>query len=769
MRLTTLLFLVLPVMSYGGSAIFFHSDFEQGETYAAVKVKPGQNEIDLVPNHRLQEWPIQGGTGIIEANRKAAAESFLYSSRKGRRLLGVSGIRKHHARGVGIRTGNLDEWLTRNPFRGQISRTGIELTSTNPLFGNFSVRLIVEGDSYPFLTHAMARGHKRYHCRFYFRTSPELLSENPLDLPICYGVIAGKSWQRARLRKVNPNTNAYLDLETPLVSEQTRFRVLREQRSQKPGVPVQAGETYCIEYSVVLHDTVTATVSLSVNGMTQTSQYTKYQSSGGGITDHFKIGQTGTEQLYGTIVLDEIVFSNGPIGTIPAKPTIQTTEGIRVSSPFSDMGAGGEHTASQWQVHPSNVWLNPDLNTGEDRDCLDRMPSSFFLCLSDTVHAQAALSEPICIPTKIKEGLGYYGRVRHCNRIGNWSDWSEPVWCDSLEGQEVPSGTDKNLPQITKAYFTELGKVKPLSVIERGKWYDFRMYLSDDHGWDNLAFVNAWFCGDPENSLGNHRNRGGVFSEADNYSISLSLGDRSVFERHKNGEESWHRLYVEQGRYLDNSVEALKIFPGKGIVNTRVRVLPNALVGPWVATCYAANKQLRLSGLYTGLFTVMESAGKERSPISKYLLLGIVLACAIGGIGVVILRKAYPASAPEEAQSEEMDRLSNQAISNRVKKVQDFIQANYHGSISAKDIAKEINVSPHRLNAILTKEIGKTVTQYLIDVRMEKAKELLSHSESTVTEIAFRVGFNSLEHFVRSFRARESKTPAEYRAGKVQK
>lgn len=75
--------------------IYFHSDFEQGETYTQEEVKPGSKTIRLVPNHKLNEWPADRGEGVIEGNLPSKKETFQYKSRKGNHLRGVSQNKKN--------------------------------------------------------------------------------------------------------------------------------------------------------------------------------------------------------------------------------------------------------------------------------------------------------------------------------------------------------------------------------------------------------------------------------------------------------------------------------------------------------------------------------------------------------------------------------------------------------------------------------------------------------------------------------------------------
>jgi AraC-like DNA-binding protein len=59
--------------------------------------------------------------------------------------------------------------------------------------------------------------------------------------------------------------------------------------------------------------------------------------------------------------------------------------------------------------------------------------------------------------------------------------------------------------------------------------------------------------------------------------------------------------------------------------------------------------------------------------------------------------------------------------------------------------------------------MGLSVTQYLNQFRLTKAKQLLSETDFSITRICFDVGFNSLTHFERVFKHIEGQSPSEYR------
>jgi AraC-like DNA-binding protein len=61
------------------------------------------------------------------------------------------------------------------------------------------------------------------------------------------------------------------------------------------------------------------------------------------------------------------------------------------------------------------------------------------------------------------------------------------------------------------------------------------------------------------------------------------------------------------------------------------------------------------------------------------------------------------------------------------------------------------------------KHTGFTLQQYIIHIRMEKAVDLLLHSNQTISEIGYSVGGYSIHYFSRLFRKKMGLTPSDYR------
>jgi AraC family transcriptional regulator len=87
----------------------------------------------------------------------------------------------------------------------------------------------------------------------------------------------------------------------------------------------------------------------------------------------------------------------------------------------------------------------------------------------------------------------------------------------------------------------------------------------------------------------------------------------------------------------------------------------------------------------------------------------------------------------------------------RVEAVQAILRRDLVNAPSLEVIAREVGCSPFYLSRTFSKETGGTIPQYLRQLRMDRAAELLRTGRFNVTEVALEVGYNSLSHFSQSF------------------
>jgi len=98
-----------------------------------------------------------------------------------------------------------------------------------------------------------------------------------------------------------------------------------------------------------------------------------------------------------------------------------------------------------------------------------------------------------------------------------------------------------------------------------------------------------------------------------------------------------------------------------------------------------------------------------------------------------------------------------------VIKAKQFIKDHQSEDISSRDVAKVVNVSSFYFCKLFKKGTGMTFTEYLSQVRITKAKNLLLNPHFRVSEIACQIGYQSLTHFNRTFHQIVGQSPTAYR------
>ncbi len=92
-----------------------------------------------------------------------------------------------------------------------------------------------------------------------------------------------------------------------------------------------------------------------------------------------------------------------------------------------------------------------------------------------------------------------------------------------------------------------------------------------------------------------------------------------------------------------------------------------------------------------------------------------------------------------------------------------YIEENYVKDISLSDVAEAIPLNSFYFSRHFKSEMGINFVDYLMSVRIEKAKEMLRETAMTITEIATAVGYHDSNYFSRVFRKLEGVSPRVYR------
>jgi AraC family transcriptional regulator len=100
----------------------------------------------------------------------------------------------------------------------------------------------------------------------------------------------------------------------------------------------------------------------------------------------------------------------------------------------------------------------------------------------------------------------------------------------------------------------------------------------------------------------------------------------------------------------------------------------------------------------------------------------------------------------------------------QLSQVLDYIYGHLDQDIKLADLAAFLNMSQFHFSHLFKQSIGTSPYQYLLQQRVERAKQLLKEGDRSIMDIAFLCGFNSHSHLSKQFRQLTGMTPKVYRA-----
>ena len=100
---------------------------------------------------------------------------------------------------------------------------------------------------------------------------------------------------------------------------------------------------------------------------------------------------------------------------------------------------------------------------------------------------------------------------------------------------------------------------------------------------------------------------------------------------------------------------------------------------------------------------------------------------------------------------------------NWLERVREYLHENFSHSIGLNELAKIAGVHPTHLARVFRKFEKCTAGDYIRKVRIEKARQKIIYSKTSLVEIALETGFSDQSHFTRSFKNITGMTPTEYR------
>ena len=197
-----------------------------------------------------------------------------------------------------------------------------------------------------------------------------------------------------------------------------------------------------------------------------------------------------------------------------------------------------------------------------------------------------------------------------------------------------------------------------------------------------------------------------------------------------------HEVTVQFFIDFDTSNSIYKTNPFKSIYNMLMRAR-HGLAFPMHAIMAVYQRITHLSSITEGFYAVQELYS--------------------------ILYELSKADGARELASSAFAKVSVDSDSRRVLKVKNFIAQNYMDELRLKQLSDMVGMAPSAFSRFFKLHTGKNLNEYIVDVRLGHAARYLIDTTSSVAEICYGCGFNTLSNFNRLFKKRKGCNPTEFR------
>lgn len=109
------------------------------------------------------------------------------------------------------------------------------------------------------------------------------------------------------------------------------------------------------------------------------------------------------------------------------------------------------------------------------------------------------------------------------------------------------------------------------------------------------------------------------------------------------------------------------------------------------------------------------------------------------------------------------DRADTPPETDIIKDMTRFIQDSFSQPLTLEWMAERFNFSPKYISSLIKLKTGKSFTDYLLDLRIATAVEMLTKTDLGIKEIAAQVGYDDHQYFHRVFKKKTGLTPRQYR------
>ncbi len=100
----------------------------------------------------------------------------------------------------------------------------------------------------------------------------------------------------------------------------------------------------------------------------------------------------------------------------------------------------------------------------------------------------------------------------------------------------------------------------------------------------------------------------------------------------------------------------------------------------------------------------------------------------------------------------------------RIQTVKQYVKDHYMEDLTLTDLAGSVSMTPSAFSRFFKSRTGRTLSDYIIDVRLGNAARMLVDTSKSVSEVCYDCGFNNQSNFNRIFKSKRGVTPSDFRA-----
>jgi len=109
---------------------------------------------------------------------------------------------------------------------------------------------------------------------------------------------------------------------------------------------------------------------------------------------------------------------------------------------------------------------------------------------------------------------------------------------------------------------------------------------------------------------------------------------------------------------------------------------------------------------------------------------------------------------------------ANSGAEDKIARIKSYVERNCDKTVSLEDAASLVCLSPKYLSRLFKDRTGLGFNEYRLGQKIEQSKRMLRETGATVNQIAYHIGYQNAESFIRIFKKITGRTPSEFRAGR---